>query len=138
MDIANEVSKVFGNITLSISKTNDIANEIAAASKEQAQGIDQVNTAVSHMDSTTQQNAASAEESAEASTQLSSEAEAMNKVANELVFLVDGKGGSDDVRSEDNTNTPSTKQQQLTQTDEAIHQMSQGMTATKTKVGSTA
>ena len=90
------------------------------------------------MDGTTQQNAASAEESASASTQLSAEAEAMDKVANELVFLVDGKGSSVDSYSEDNTNTPSGNQQKLTKTDEAIHQMSQGRTTTKTKVGSPA
>ena len=41
--------------------------EISAASAEQAQGIDQVNTAVSQMDKVTQQNAANAEESASAS-----------------------------------------------------------------------
>ncbi len=138
VDIAGEVSKVFANITQSISKTNEIANEIAAASKEQAQGIDQVNTAVSQMDSTTQQNAASAEESASASTQLSAEAGAMDKVANELVFLVDGKIGSADSHSEDNTNTPSKKQQRLTKTDEAIHQISEDATAANTKVGSLA
>ena len=37
--------------------------EIAAASNEQAQGIDQINTAVTEMDKVTQQNAANAEES---------------------------------------------------------------------------
>jgi methyl-accepting chemotaxis protein len=135
VDIANEVSKVFGNITLSISKTNEIANEIAAASKEQAQGIDQVNTAVSHMDSTTQQNAASAEESASASTQLSSEAEAMDKVANELVILVDGKGSSGESYSQNNTNTPSEKKQRLTQTDHAFHQLSDENVDSQTCVG---
>jgi methyl-accepting chemotaxis protein len=40
--------------------------EIAAASKEQSGGIDQVNTAVSQMDKMTQQNAALVEEAAAA------------------------------------------------------------------------
>jgi methyl-accepting chemotaxis protein len=125
VDIANEVSKVFGDISTGISKTNDIANEIAAASKEQAQGIDQINAAVSQMDSTTQQNAASAEESASASTQLSSNAAEMNTVANELVILVDGSVKAGEDRSNNDTGASSKKKQRLTQTDKAIHQMTE-------------
>ena len=49
-----------------IGKTTDLVSEIAAASQEQAQVIDQVNTAIAQMDKVTQQNAANAEESASA------------------------------------------------------------------------
>ena len=42
-----------------IGKTTDLVGEIAAASQEQSQGIDQVNTAVNQMDKVTQQTAAS-------------------------------------------------------------------------------
>jgi methyl-accepting chemotaxis protein len=129
VDIANEVSKVFGDISTGISKTNEIANEIAAASKEQAQGIDQINAAVSQMDSTTQQNAASAEESASASTQLSSNAAEMNTVANELVILVDGSVQAGEDHSKNDTGASSKKKQRLTQTDEAIHQMTENKNA---------
>ncbi|MBN2513245.1 MAG: hypothetical protein JXB18_09935, partial [Sedimentisphaerales bacterium] len=52
--------------------------------------VDQINTAVSQMDKVTQQNAANAEESASASQELSTQAEAMNQVVNQLVFLVNG------------------------------------------------
>ena len=45
----------------SAAKVADLVAEIAAASNEQAQGIDQVNTAVGQMDKVTQQNAANAE-----------------------------------------------------------------------------
>ncbi len=48
---------------------------IAAASAEQAAGIEQVNLAVSHMDETTQQNAALVEESAAAAHSLGEQAE---------------------------------------------------------------
>ena len=51
--------------------------EIAAASKEQAQGIEQVNTAVAEMDKVTQQNAANAEESASAAEEMTAQAETM-------------------------------------------------------------
>ncbi|MBN1362471.1 MAG: hypothetical protein JW993_17880 [Sedimentisphaerales bacterium] len=68
-------------------------SEIAAASQEQAQGIDQVNTAVAQMDKVTQQNAANAEESASASEQLSAQAETLNEAIGQLVALVGGARG---------------------------------------------
>ncbi len=90
VDIATEVGKVLEEIVQRIGKTTDLVGEIAAASAEQAQGIDQVNTAVSQMDKATQQNAASAEESASASEELNAQAESMNDAVNELVALVGG------------------------------------------------
>lgn len=51
----------------SAAKAGELVGEIAAASNEQAQGIDQGNKAVGEMDKVTRQNAANAEESASAS-----------------------------------------------------------------------
>ncbi|MFH0878645.1 MAG: methyl-accepting chemotaxis protein, partial [Lentisphaerota bacterium] len=59
---------------------------------EQAQGIDQVNTAVSEMDKVVQQNAANAEESASASEELSSQAQDLNVLVGQLLTLVNGAG----------------------------------------------
>ena len=73
--ISQEVSSSFEKIATSSKKVNDLIAEIAAASKEQAQGIKGVNDAVVQMDKVTQQNAANAEESASASEELSSQAE---------------------------------------------------------------
>jgi methyl-accepting chemotaxis protein len=73
--ISVDVSKSFESIAGSSKKVNDLINEIAAASKEQSTGIDQLNTAVAQMDKVTQQNAANSEESAGASEELSSQAE---------------------------------------------------------------
>ena len=53
---------VFQQVTTSSSKVVELMAEIAAASQEQAQGIEQVNRAVGEMNHVTQQNAASAEE----------------------------------------------------------------------------
>lgn len=69
-------------------KVASLVGEIAAASTEQAQGIDQVNLAVAQMDKVTQQNAANAEESASASEELSSQAHSMNDIVIELSALV--------------------------------------------------
>jgi methyl-accepting chemotaxis protein len=91
VDIATEVGKVLTEIVASIGKTTDLVAEIAAASQEQARGVDQVNTAVSQMDKVTQQNAANAEESASASEELSSQAASLKAIVGELVSLVDGR-----------------------------------------------
>lgn len=58
----------------SIKRVNDIMTEIAAASAEQSQGIQEVSTAVSQMDEMTQQNAALVEEAAAAAESLQSQA----------------------------------------------------------------
>ena len=64
-------------ITLKTREVDQYVAEIATASNEQAQGIAQVNIAVTQMDSVTQGNAASAEESASASQELNAQAGAV-------------------------------------------------------------
>jgi len=71
----------------------ELVGEVAAASTEQAQGIDQVNKAVAEMDKVVQQNAANAEESAAASEQLNAQAEQMKSYVQDLVTVVGGSGG---------------------------------------------
>ena len=90
VEISTEVGKILDEIVTSVSKTTSLVGEISAASAEQAQGIDQVNTAVSQMDKVTQQNAANAEESASASEELSAQADQMQGIVSELVKLVEG------------------------------------------------
>ncbi|MES1949686.1 methyl accepting chemotaxis sensory transducer [Salinisphaera sp. S4-8] len=63
----------------SIAQVGDLISEIAAAGNEQAHGIDQVNIAVSQMDTTTQKNASLVEESAAASLSLEEQAGALEK-----------------------------------------------------------
>ena len=64
----------------------------SAASGEQAQGIEQVNTAVTQMDKVTQSNAANAEESASASEELSAQSRELNDMVATLVQIVGGAG----------------------------------------------
>lgn len=93
VNVAEEVASQLASIQESARKTTTLIGEITAASKEQAQGIDQVNTAVSEMDKVVQQNAADSEESASAAEELSSQAEEMEKMVAELNELVEGEGG---------------------------------------------
>ncbi|MFO6423154.1 methyl-accepting chemotaxis protein [Motilimonas sp. KMU-193] len=64
-------------IVTSIKRVNDIMAEIAAASAEQASGLDEVGKAVNQMDEMTQQNAALVEEAAAAAESLLSQAAQM-------------------------------------------------------------
>ena len=65
--------------------------EIASASREQSQGIEQVNKAVAEMNSVTQQNAVNAEESFSAAKEMNSQAEQMKGFVDELIVLVGGE-----------------------------------------------
>ena len=67
-------------VVSSVKRVADIISEIAAASVEQSTGIDQVNTAVTSMDETTQQNAALVEEAAAAAESLVDQANALTEV----------------------------------------------------------
>ncbi|MES1947270.1 methyl accepting chemotaxis sensory transducer [Salinisphaera sp. C84B14] len=71
--------EVLSEIVESINKVGDLISEIAAAGNEQANGIDQVNIAVSQMDTMTQQNASLVEESAAASVSLEEQAASLDK-----------------------------------------------------------
>jgi methyl-accepting chemotaxis protein len=89
--LVNDTNTAFSEVAASSVKVGDLVAEIAAASSEQAQGIDQVNKAVSEMDQLTQQNAANAEESASAAEEMSAQSEQMKAMVLDLVTVVSGQ-----------------------------------------------
>jgi methyl-accepting chemotaxis protein len=127
--ISDEVRKALDGIVGGIAKTTDLVGEIAAASQEQAQGIDQVNTAVAQMDKVTQQNAANAEESASASEELSAQAEQMQGIVGELVHLVEGASGA--ARMTTSRKTSSSGKKTLSKSDHAFHHIAEGKSHVK-------
>jgi methyl-accepting chemotaxis protein len=70
-----QAGKTMEEIVSSIRRVTDIMSEITAASSEQSQGIEQVNTAITQMDEVTQQNAALVEEAAAAAESLEEQAQ---------------------------------------------------------------
>ena len=60
--LVNQSGETLGEIVTSVKRVTDIVSEIAAASREQAGGIEQVNKAVTQMDQVTQANASQTEE----------------------------------------------------------------------------
>ncbi len=88
--VAQKTGKEFRVVAQEVEKTGELIGEISAASFEQANGIELINKAVSEMDKVVQQNAAGAEESASASTKMSSQAGQVRGIVKELAFLVNG------------------------------------------------
>ncbi len=94
VQVTAEVARNLAAIKENANKVATLIAEIAAASKEQSQGIDQVSTAVTEMDKVVQSNAANAEESASAAEELSSQAEEVNGMVGELNAMVTGSVSS--------------------------------------------
>jgi methyl-accepting chemotaxis protein len=76
--LVDESGRTLEEIVNSVKKVTDIVAEIAAASREQSSGIEQVNKAVMQMDETTQQNAALVEEASAASQAIVEQAQALS------------------------------------------------------------
>jgi len=64
----------------SIRKTAELVQEVAAASREQASGVAQVNKAMSQVDHVTQRNASAAEELASTAEELTAQAESLQQL----------------------------------------------------------
>ena len=92
---STEVGEILGQIVLSIDKVVQLVSDVSVASVEQAQGIEQINTAVSQVDQVTQANAAHSEEAASASEHLSAQAEKLNDMVNVLVEILSGSKALD-------------------------------------------
>ena len=67
-----------------------LVSKITAGTNEQAQGVDQVNTAVAKTDKVTQQSAANVEESTSAALELSAQAKQLNDMVDDPTNMVRG------------------------------------------------
>ncbi|MBN1828756.1 MAG: MCP four helix bundle domain-containing protein [Deltaproteobacteria bacterium] len=83
----------FADVSKCTTKVSELVSEIAAASSEQAQGIEQINKAVVQVDQVTQRTAASAGESANASEEMFEQAELVKDNVHDLMKLVRGTDG---------------------------------------------
>ena len=78
--LVDESGRTLTEIVNAFKKVTDIVAEIAAASREQSSGIEQVGTAVIEMEGTTQQNASLVEQAASASQAIVEHAKSLNAV----------------------------------------------------------
>jgi len=73
-ELVGQTGGMMEEVLSSVAKVTDIMREISAASREQSGRIDQVNSAISHIDDGTQHNAALVEEAAAAAASLEQQA----------------------------------------------------------------
>ncbi|GAB2789203.1 methyl-accepting chemotaxis protein [Halomonas shantousis] len=94
-ELVRTAGATMDEIVASVARVTEVLGEISAATKEQSQGIGQVNQAVAELDRMTQQNAALVEESAAAADQLQEQAERLTQVVGAFTLAPRGAGHAD-------------------------------------------
>lgn len=89
----DRVNEVIDKNALITRQVAELATQIATASREQAHGIGQINTTMAEMDKVTQHNAASAEESASASEEVTAQAEQVKVYVGYLMAIIGSSTG---------------------------------------------
>ena len=92
--LVTQSGQTLEKIVASVKKVSDIVAEIAAASREQSSGIEQVNRAVMQMDELTQQNAALVEEATAASQAMAEQVRGLNEMLARYQVAEGGSSGS--------------------------------------------
>ncbi|HEX3046354.1 MAG TPA: methyl-accepting chemotaxis protein [Bacillota bacterium] len=87
------VKDSLAEIALQTKKVSELMEEIAAASLEQYQGIEQVNKAITQVEVVTQQNSSTAEENAAASEELTIQSQNILGNVRRLSVLINGQKG---------------------------------------------
>jgi methyl-accepting chemotaxis protein len=90
--VSAEVARSFETIQSQVRQLDQLLAEIATASSQQTEGLNQVTTAVSQMDQVTQRNASNADQTAAASRELQAQAEVVSEAVVSLQSLVLGGG----------------------------------------------
>jgi len=92
--LAEKAGGLLKQMVPSIHKTSELVQEIAAASGEQSDGVVQINGAMEHLNSVTQQNASAAEELSATSEELSAQATQLQGLMSYFKLRGDGGGES--------------------------------------------
>jgi methyl-accepting chemotaxis protein len=88
VQVSAQAAAEFQGILAKARQVDELAAEVATASDEQSQGIQQVTLAVSQVDQVTQSNAANAEQGASAAEELNAQADSLQEVVGDLLQLV--------------------------------------------------
>jgi hypothetical protein len=98
--IASQSGSVLKEIVTSVKKVADLNHEISTASQEQANGIEQISKAMNQLDQATQGNAASSEEVAASSEEMSSQAVVLADMVTDLRTVIQGHGAEAEGKTE--------------------------------------
>ncbi len=99
--LSTRVSETLQGIVDQIREVDQLVSEVSSANHEQQQGIQQISAAVADMDKVVQTNAASAEESAAAAEEVSSQTLVLRQSAETLDHTVTGQRSHDDLFADD-------------------------------------
>ncbi len=89
--LVRTTNEAFDKVTESTEKVEGLVANISDASREQSDGINQVNIAISEMDKVVQQNAAHSEESAASAEEMNAQANKLKYLVKDLTKMVTGK-----------------------------------------------
>jgi methyl-accepting chemotaxis protein len=89
--LVENAGQTMAEVVDSIRGVTTIMGDIAAASAEQGQGIEQINQAVTEMDAVTQQNAALVEEAAAAAESMQEQARELAQIVSQFQLDADGR-----------------------------------------------
>jgi methyl-accepting chemotaxis protein len=89
--LVEQAGMTMGEVVDSVRRVTDIVGEISSASREQSDGIAQVNKAITQMDEVTQQNAALVEEAAAAAQSLQTQAVTLAEAVS--IFRIEAEQG---------------------------------------------
>ena len=90
-ELTGAVATSLSDIVLKVRSVDELVAAIATASKEQSQGLAQINSAVGQMDKVTQTNSSNAEDTANAAERLSTQSTSLRQAVTELLQLLDGE-----------------------------------------------
>lgn len=88
--LASASHQAMHEVIVNIEKLTTLNTEIAAASREQAVGLQQISVATSQLDTATQSNAAVAEETSASAEELSAQSRELHKLVDQFVEVVRG------------------------------------------------
>ncbi len=89
--LVEKTNQEFSQVEVMVTRSGELIQEIAAASNEQAQGIENLNLAVQQLDKVVQQNAASADETASVSREMKGQTLEMEQLTTGLAKLIGQK-----------------------------------------------
>ncbi len=95
MNTARQCAEVLNEIVHNVSKVATLSQEISVATKEQAQGIGEINKAMNQLDTVTQQNSAASEETSSAAEKLFTQSDSLKNAVSELSSTISGANSKD-------------------------------------------
>ncbi len=104
VEVAEKAGTILDALVPNIQKTAELVQEIAASSREQDAGADQISQSIQQLDSIIQQNASSSEEMASTAEELSSQSEQLAEMISFFVVNESGRSHSRSGYSPDQSN----------------------------------